>query len=265
MGAYNDDVLFIHIPKTAGIAVKEWMDANMDGVIWPKPAVYYTDQGMTEEEAEEKSKESTEASKLPVGHVPVRDIPRCTGRELESWKLIVAILRNPYDQQVSQWSFWRDRYARGERHMHDIAAAGHPTIHTWLDESGTANTDFHIWYQNRIAFDQPWVEQPRGDGTYTQFGGYYRFWISDERGRVPENLKLLRMEDDVRNAWPKLLEGYANQTPPLHTRNRSPRSKRFLQYYRHSDEDRVRQSLKIVREKFAWTFDEGHYHEADVS
>ena len=248
MGAYNDDVLFIHIPKTAGISCKQYMEANLPDVLWPKP----------------EDEEAVKASKLPIGHIPLRDIPGLTGRSLDSWERIIAVIRNPYEQQVSQWNFWRDRYARGQRHMHDSAAAAHPSIHTWLDESGTPGVDFHIWYAHRFHPGENWVEAPRGDGTYNFWGGYYRFWLFDEDGRKPPNLTVLKAED-MNQTFPAALAPWIAGAPPeMPHANRTAHAD-YTEYYSHPEAERVRKSLAIVEEKFRWTFDEGLYEKMGVS
>jgi len=247
MGAYNDDVLFCHIPKTAGISCKEYMEANLPGVLWPKP----------------DDEKSIKASKLPIGHIPLRDIPALTGRALSSWERIIAVIRNPYDQQVSQWMFWRDRYARGHDHEHDREAASHPRIHTWLDRSGTPGVDFHIWYAHRYHQKEKWIVQPRGDGKYSFWGGYYRFWLCDENDRIPENLTILRAEN-LDESFPEALAPWIAGTPPPMPHSNTTPHGRYSEYYGGSNAARIKKSLSIVEEKFAWTFAEGMYPRMDL-
>lgn len=258
MGAYNDDVLYIHIPKTAGITCKEYMHEHLPDVKWPRTDEWFKNKGHPEKEAEELAKQSVEESKLPIGHIPLRDLPGLTGRPLNSWERIIGVVRNPYAQQVSQWNFWRDRYARGQIHMHDMAAASHPRIHTWLDQSGTPGVDFHIWYAHRFHAGEPWVEQPRGDGRYDHWGGYYRFWLFDENNRKPDNLTILKTEE-LDQTFPAALAPWIAGTPPeLGRLNTRPHSK-WEEYYSAADKARIEKSLAIVEEKFAWTFAEGLY------
>lgn len=239
MGAYNDDVLFIHIPKTGGWSVKHWMIEHLPNVLCPDP--------------EDKAK--TEASKLPIGHIPLSDIERFTGRPLDSWQKIIGIIRNPYDQQVSQWAFWRDRYARGQRHVHDICAAQYPSIHKWLDDP---MCDFHLWYEHRFHASEPIVRKTPGPDTdYANFGGYYLYWLA-VGGVIPDNVEIIKLEEI--DTLPTVVEPYTlrKDMAPLGVENTSPRG-RYQEYYSHPDREVADHALERVHQKFRWTFEQGHY------
>jgi hypothetical protein len=93
VGCYNDDVLFVHIPKCGGTAVKAYMAENLPGVKWPRPATWFMarDGRLEVTEADRKAAhQSTLDASLPIGHVPLRDIPRFTGRPLDSWYKIIV-------------------------------------------------------------------------------------------------------------------------------------------------------------------------------
>jgi len=244
MGAYNDDVLFIHIPKTGGWSVKNWMIANLPGVLCPDP----------------NNKEKTEKSKLPIGHIPLSDIARLTGRDLDSWQKIIGIIRNPYDQQVSQWNFWRDRYARGQRHVHDVFAAQFPSVHGWLEDKGnTGLADFHLWYEERFHNSDPWRRRPPGpERNYENFGGYYLYWLTVD-GAIPKNVEIVKMEE-MNEKLPELLQPYAKaKISKLKKENVSPRSEGYAEYYSHPDPEKAKAAIERVEQKFQWTFAQGHY------
>jgi len=181
MGMYNDDLLFIHIPKTGGWSCKTYLKQNCPGMLGPDDP----------------------DSRLPIGHVRLQDIERFTGRKPESFKQIIAVVRNPYEQQLSQWMFWRDRYARGQRHIHDIVAAASPTLTAFLQQP---NCDFHCWYLQHHGFEPGMTpaeqqqvrdtEIPNLDGQnrYKDFGGMFLFWITVD-GEIPGNVEILRCED----------------------------------------------------------------------
>lgn len=239
MGAYNNDVLFIHIPKTGGWSVKTYMRDHLPDVLMP---------------------DNPEA-KLPIGHVRLQDIERFTGRAPESFKLILAVVRDPYEQQLSQWSFWRDRYAKGGRHIHDLVAAQCPDLTTFLLHP---QCDFHVWYLQHHGFQpgmSPQEQQmvrdvtipnPDGQNRYQEFGGMYRFWltVNDE---IPGNVHVLRAET-LNEELPRLLKEQFpdRQFPDVPRLNTSPHGKDTREYY-------TPLAAKLVEEKCVWAFD--NYYE----
>jgi len=238
MGCYNDDVLFIHIPKTGGWSCKQYMRDNLHGVLMPDDP----------------------ESKLPIGHIRLADIHRFTGRDLDTFTLIIAVLRDPYEQQLSQWSFWRDRYARGERHVHDYIAATYPTLERFLSDP---RCDFNVWYDQHIGFkagDTPAEQQAakaeailkssRAANRYELFGGYYRYWLEVD-GTIPDNVTICyheRLAADFTAALKPYIDG---TPPPMPTLNASPSRRKTREYY-------TPQAAAMVEAKFDWAFNE-HY------
>lgn len=233
MGAYSDSLLFIHIPKCAGTSIRRWLKEYVPGTI------DFQD----------------EDSGLPIGHIPLRDIERFTGRPLDSFAKIIAVVRNPYCQQLSQWLFWRERRACGGMHLHDRIAAKHPTLTDWLHDS---QSDFHVWYESqhgssdggrrlRLAADRA--------ARYPDYGGYYRYWL-DVDGSLPSNLVFMRMED-LDKVWMQEVGEFACvDAPELPAVNQGPKSilavEDALPYYSAL-------GVEIVTRKFEWVFGLGVY------
>lgn len=239
MGAYNDDVLFVHIPKTAGTAVKGYMDAHLRGVKWPRP----------------RDEESIREARLPIGHVPLRDIPGFTGRPLDSWDRIVAVIRNPYEQQVSQWWFWHTRYAEGDNHPHSVHAARHPRIHSWLRDP---ECDFHIWYEQRFHPDSQLVKKPPTAVTgYEGWGGYYWYWLS-VNDALPHNLTILKQEE-LSHTLPLTLAPYMDGPPPEMPVANKGAGIDWQYVYAAGGIELGNQSMEIVTGKFRWCFENGYY------
>lgn len=239
MGAYNDDVLFIHIPKTGGTAFKHYMAAHLPDVKWPRP----------------DDPQSVEDSKLPIGHIPLRDIPEFTGRPLDSWSRIVGIIRNPYEQQVSQWWFWHRRYAEGDEHPHSVHAAMHPRIHTWLLEP---ECDFHIWYEHRFHPNNPLIRKPPSAVTsYADWGGYYWYWLSVD-GALPDNLVILKQED-LQTTGPAALAPFMDGTPPPMPEKNVGGGMDWVQVFSAGGIDRGNISLAIITQKFRWCLENEYY------
>ena len=225
MGLYNDDLLFIHIPKTGGTAAKSWLQTRLPGA---------TSDG------------------FPIGHIPLRDVEAFTGRAPESFKRIVAIIRDPYAQQLSQWRFWRERYAVGGRHAHDIHAASCPDMEAFLSDPAC---DFHLWYESRVATEH----RPKDIGAvpangYEGFPGYYHYWLS-VGGLIPANVHVVKLEN-IRHGWPEavmgLVEGHTNPLPKINTGPSLPHP--VGEYYLSAT------ARRMVRDKFRWAF--GHHYEA---
>lgn len=240
MGLYNKDFLFIHIPKTGGYSVKRWLLDVLPECRMPKLGGF------------DLAPEQIDA-RLPIGHIPLKDIERFTERPPDSWKLIVGIVRNPYDQQLSQWLYWRDRYARGGRHFHDLVAASYPTLTGFLMDH---RADFHLWYESvHGSIKQTYtLNQAYGFLGYQTFGGYYRYWLSVD-GRLPENVRLVRLEE-VDTVLPGVLRDFgivdADELPAIPRENVTAHHHPTPTYY-------TPLGARIVEAKFAWTFDQRIY------
>lgn len=241
MGCYTQDgIVFIHIPKTGGTAVKKALWDNVPGMKGQMPAL---------PGSPEANRKPSEDNPFPIGHIPLRDVERLLNRPAESWKAVVAVIRNPYAQQVSQYLFWHDRYQRGGRHEHDIAASSHPTIHGWLEDP---RCDFHRWYNLQI---HPSTMRENPQNNYRDFPGTYLWWVTSRTGTVPPNLVLLQQED-LTNQFAKFTADLLGQPIVVPEVNRGGYSRdRFMQYIIHPDgaRDTVR-ALDLIEAKFRWAF-----------
>ena len=237
MGAYNSDVLFIHIPKCGGWSCKQYMMNHLPNVLYP----------------DTKRKEGTDDSKLPIGHVPLRDIPEFVGRPIDSWQRIIAVVRNPYEQQLSQWQFWRNRYAMGHRHAHDIWAASCPDMTLWLQGDPC---DFHLWYEMELHPDEHRIRGNYADN-YDGFGGYYHYWLAVD-GEIPGNVGLCRfenLEEEFTRAIAPFANGDVGEFPHVNATRHNP--DKWWKYYRHAKQPE--RAMDLVEAKFAWTFETGLY------
>ena len=233
MGAYNDEFLFIHMPKCAGTSIREWLKRYVPGTI-----------DFRDPECD-----------LPIGHIPLKDIERWTGRSPVTFKKIVGIVRDPYTHQLSQWLFWRDRRALRGVHPHDRVAGMHPTLPDWLCD---ARCDFHVWYETQMGSSDPNVCLKRAAAMVNRsplHGGYYKYWLTID-GEVPDNLTVIRMED-LDQVWQSELAAFTpGECPPLPVTNPGPTPRpareRALEHY-------TPLALEIVNDKFNWTFQQRWY------
>lgn len=218
MTAFNDTIAFCHVPKTAGHSCREYMAEHLTGV---------------------RDLEDMYAS---PPHLAIRDFDAWIGRPASSFETIVAVIRNPFEHQVSQWLFWKDRYARGYR----MEACGHAMLHPdlthWLcDEMA----DWHVYDQRptdgRVRSVAP------DYGGYEHFGGYYPYWLFVD-GSLPDNVKLVRFER-LAEDFPKAL---GLEGSPMPHSNAGPEAMDARPYYSPK-------AVAIVERKFAWIFEHGLY------
>ncbi len=245
MGAYNDDVLFIHIPKTGGTAVKHYMAKHLPDVKWPDP----------------KDIGSIVESGLPIGHIPLRDIPQFVNRPIDSWEKIIGVIRDPYQHQVSQWWFWHTRFAEGDWHPNSVHAGLHPKIHSWLK---SPDSDFHIWYEHRFHPGSELVRKPPSAVTsYADWGGYYWYWLSVD-GVIPPNVTIIKQED-LSHQLPLALAPYIDgPLPPVPTKNKGA-TINWRKAYTSSGPEVGARSMDIVTYKFRWCIEAGHYPRQEVT
>jgi hypothetical protein len=96
MQATNQRVVHIHIPKTAGTALRLAFEKHLQPPLRVAPH-------LTEENADSFAKEDYA---FFSGHIGYPTAQRLGGR-------IVTVLRNPIDRIVSTYYFWRELYAKG--------------------------------------------------------------------------------------------------------------------------------------------------------
>lgn len=246
MGAYNDDVLFVHIPKTAGASVKCYMVEHL-----PAMMLGNLKQG-----------------KLPIGHIRLTDIERFTGRAPSEFKLIVTVVRDPYEQQLSELTYRARNFLARDSHelcvlawqgyvrryyaKYDInrcAIEGRPFVFRpeHLDIHGfmlDIRADFRAWYTDRVLGR---IVSSQTD-IVKEYGDYYRWWL-DVDGEIPENVQMITVES-LSHQLPYVLQPYADhELPPMTTRvNASPRSVATRDFYCPA-------AARLVEARFPWTFD----------
>lgn len=149
---YNDELLFIHAPKTAGMSLT---DALLRGL---RGQVYITvPHGHGARAAGEVILEGRRHETLPMAaaHFAHR------GEDLRRFQAIVAVVRNPYDLELSRFHYLRKGHAHDRGAAQDLALAG----------------DF-----GAFALKSRWW-----------FGNFADFYTLD--GRMPDTLRVLRFEN----------------------------------------------------------------------
>jgi hypothetical protein len=210
---YSDSLCVLHIPKTGGISAHNWVAANVPGC---------------------------REVRAPTPHIPLRDIERYTGHKPGLFRKIVAVVRDPYDQQLSQWVHYRDGYARGGRSISEVVAALYPELGHWLIDPYADAHMAHEEYHNGLAAEEA--------HRLVQGLGYYEYYLALD-GETPDNLVVVPFEeypvrfiDAVRELVP------AEPTPFPHVNKSAPRN--TVAYYSQL-------ATAIVSHKFRWSIGRG--------
>ncbi len=98
---FNQDLLFLHVPKTGGMAVTQKL---LD--ILPKPIYYALPEG-AKNKVHNPPKIIAVAGKRHGNLQQAQDWVKEYGKTLTSFKKIVATIRNPYAMEVSRYFYLR--------------------------------------------------------------------------------------------------------------------------------------------------------------
>jgi hypothetical protein len=232
--AFNDNLAFIHIPKTAGHACRAYFHEHLTDT--HELREFHPDDGF-------------------FGHVALRDLEQYSGRAPSSFERIFAVIRDPYEQQLSQWLFWKDEYARGFRHKAREHAAMHPDLSFWLLDP---ESDYHVWDKRPVMIDGNVIERTVAEDVvppesgYSMFGGFYRYWLGDETGEIPDNVEVVRFEH-LSEEFPMALKPWAGVVRPMEKKNEGPAHRPDpVPYYSEL-------AIELVERKFAHAFDQEWY------
>lgn len=153
----SDDLLFIHIPKCGGMAVKKYLRTGLEGF-----EKRYPD--------------------LPT-HAPLTDILARTDSTPGDWGTILVTIRDPVRRELSKWRFWREKHGEVFKPW---------TLHAAMREFPEfASDDTHHFRQHYPSFrDAVWTEN---DAVYYPHRVYPWWWQTN--GANPPNVEVVRLED----------------------------------------------------------------------
>jgi hypothetical protein len=235
---FNDDLLFLHTPKTGGTSVTSFLIFNLPHVTLTEPADNPDRAAVMTRGARLKlalRRLRRRAGMLARPSVKVVEgsrhetLPEAAamlaklGRRLDSFRAIIAIIRNPYDLEVSRFHFFRRGY-------HGIPGAAHEYAEV-LAQAGDF-TDFALKapYHGRLpSCIEDWYEID---------------------GRMPPNLRLVRFE-----ALEAELYALMAQFHPVRTklpRLNATEHASFASYLTPAAEE-------AIYRKYRWLFDRGLY------
>ncbi|HEY6578008.1 MAG TPA: sulfotransferase domain-containing protein [Rhizomicrobium sp.] len=235
---FNDRLLFLHVPKTGGTSVTSYLIRNLRG-------------GVTITEPRDRLPAPDRVSTLARMKFGVRRLRRQLallrrpkvrrlagtrhetlteasetlarlGRRLEDFETIVAVIRNPYDLEVSRFHFFR---------------RGH------LGVAGLAQE-----YAEELALAGDFAAFARKAAYHGRLPGRIEDWFEID-GRMPANLRIIRfekLETDLHCALASLCT--AAPLPRLNASAHAP----YKEYIAPAIEE-------AIYRKYRWLFDRGFY------
>jgi len=113
---FNDHVLFIHAPKTAGMSVSHYLLSHLEGDIY-----------ITAPAGHEKENSGRVHVLEGMRHEwlhKAAEILKPHGRSVESFQRIISAIRNPYDLEVSRFHYLRLGHPYDAGYAQELALTG---------------------------------------------------------------------------------------------------------------------------------------------
>lgn len=236
---FNDRLLFLHVPKTGGTSVTSFLIRNLPGRITlteppdlPAPADKIPPLA--------RLKLRLRKARRRLGFLRRPNVRRIVGERhetlaqasevlanlrlrLEDFEAILAVIRNPYDLEVSRFHFFR----RGHLGIQGLA-------HEYAEELALSG-DFAAFTQ-RAAY-------------HGQLPGRIEDWFELD-GRMPTNLRILRFET-LESDLSQALASFCTVRTPFPWLNASEH---------HPYKDYLTSEIEeAIYNKYRWLFDRGFY------
>jgi hypothetical protein len=209
---FSRDVLFIHIPKTGGMSVSDYLLTVLPG------PVYYTHPGVQAPRVEGRITE------LPGSrHETLEEavtVVRQFGFDVRHFPVVLAVVRNPYDVEVSRYSYLRKDHPWDAGYNQQLALMSD-------FETFAVKSHHHAGPKRSVE----------------------RYITLD--GRVPANVRIARAETLEENIRAVLSDIGIDVHPDFPWSNRSDHDAAWSYYNAAAEE--------AVYEKYRWLFDEGFY------
>lgn len=187
---FSDKVLFLHVPKTGGTSVTHYLVDNLRGLITvtaPEWALSWVGRSEPTNPSNRREVIARGAHDTLDEAIPVIE---AQGRRLEDFALILVVMRNPYDLELSRYRHFR-RQGMVERPGAD-----------------------HLAAESALSGDLE-----RFCETTPAFGRIERYYTLD--GERPENLQVARFENLAADVE-RLVEPFSLKLTPMPSLNRSP-------------------------------------------
>jgi hypothetical protein len=236
---FTDTLVFVHVPKTAGESIVKYLIRHLpekktlvDEPDWPPAAPLLPAAVRLKLRLKSMLKRSglglprslsLVAGKRHARLFEIRDMFAADGRSLEQFRAILAVIRNPYDLEVSRYHYLR----LGQHGVSGLARGREQRIA--IEES----------------FEQFALTAPYQGRLPARIEEWYQL-----DGRIPANLRIARfekLEADLKQA----LAGFcsvADRLPRLNATNHKP----YTTFLSPRTEE-------AIYNKYRWLFDRGFY------
>jgi hypothetical protein len=216
---FTNEILFVHVPKTGGMSVTELLLK-----VLPRP-VYYSHPH--EPNAELAAQGVVEFS--GDRHEPMalcREVLAQHGIDITKLKVIIAVIRNPYEMEVSRFSYLQNGHAWDAGLNQELAMTG----------------DFETFARDSVDHG----------GAARPIQSYFEL-----DGALPKNLRVLHQENlatELREALADIGVNGALELPRVNTTAHAS----WPGYY-------TRGAEAAVYERYRWVFDYGFYPRLDAN
>ena len=239
---FSRDLLFIHVPKTGGMSTSGYLLE-----ILPKPVYLSHPAEVWNEELPARGVVQI-VGKRHESLPEARDVVARHGFAVERFPLILAAIRNPYDLEVSRYTYLRVGYHWERGPEQDLALA------STFEEYAVKNEQRGgIWQTEELTVHDA---AALGDAAPPDYPNELKdFYTLD--GRIPPNMRVIRFENMV----PELIDalraiGVDGREADVPWVNQSRRDD-FRAYYTPRAEEAVYQ-------RYRWVFDQGFYPRLDT-
>lgn len=233
MACWNEHVLCLHIPKTAGISCRQYInDWSPDGTAYQlRKGDGYVD------------------------HLPLRHVEGWTGRRLDSFELIVAVVRNPFEHALSQWWHWRDGYARGGLSEVEMTAALANDLTSWLVMPYSDYPTYYeaVLYPRHASRGVPpqQANELQAIAARVRQQGYYEWWLRLE-DEIPDNVVVIPFHE-VNTRFPEVVRPFMVDGAPAELDHRNKSRARDMRQYQ------TLLSIEIIEARYRWAFEQGWF------
>lgn len=213
---FNDDILFIHIGKTGGTSVSNYLCKTLNTPVFnviPERAI--------------KGKIGHEKALIGRRHATLAEAKQFLSkrnRSIDSFKEIVAVIRNPYNLEISLFNYYK-RLLENQPKILDNAPKRKAVV-----QSG----NFEAFVKAKF---------------YHRHNIHIRKYVVIEK-EIPENLRIIKFEN-LSNAFVKIGQKYGNGNPDFPHLNKTKKTnlKEFI----------TPELEPIIYNKYKWVFKKGNY------
>ncbi len=240
---FSKDVLFIHVPKTGGMSTSGYLlDILPRPVYLTHPAEVWNDdlpwRGIVQI-----------VGRRHESLMEARDVVARHGFDIHRFPIILATIRNPYDLEVSRYTYLRIGYHWERGAEQDLALSNTFEEYAVMNEERGGS-----WATSELTIHLP-AAYAADDAAPPRYPNELKdFYTLD--GGIPDNLCMIRFENLVGDLLDALrsvgIDGCANDFPWV---NQSRRDS-FLAYY-------TRRAEQAVYRRYRWVFDRGLYPRLD--